>query len=65
MSIEVDCAKCGAEYDARHGGCPVCNYSKRAGAAYAKWLSEQDRAPTTYEDAFYAGWAAAMDENDD
>jgi ribosomal protein L37E len=63
MSIEVDCAKCGAEYDARHGGCPACKYSKRVEAAFKRWQEDQDREPTTYKDAFYAGWEAAMKEN--
>ena len=62
MSIEVECARCGAEYDARHGGCPACRYSKRAERAYKTWLANQDREPTTYEDAFHAGWNAAADE---
>lgn len=24
MSLERECRHCGAEYDLRHGGCPVC-----------------------------------------
>ena len=35
MSVEVDCPTCGAEYDARHGKCPVCTYQARVGASPA------------------------------
>jgi hypothetical protein len=30
MSLERGCKNCGEEYDARHGGCPVCSYAQKA-----------------------------------